>query len=140
MIKAGLWVMRKMKETKSLDQLSMNDSDKIKNCFLFNLSKEGSLKNFKKIILLSSAEDSYVPWHSARICFYKSNNSSSKVEAEMVENIVGDSTVHRIDVNFSVKKNDIDGIIGRKAHINLICNDSILKLINTVLPKIFDLR
>lgn len=48
--------------------------------------------------------------------------------------------MHRIDVNFSVKKNDIDGFIGRKAHINLISNDSILKLINTVIPKLFDLR
>ena len=40
----------------------------------------------------------------------------------MAENIIGDSTVHRIDINFSVKKNDIDGFIGRKAHINLITN------------------
>ena len=140
MIKAGLWVMRKMKDTKSLDQLSMNDSQKLKDSFLFNLSQEGSLKQFNKIILISSAEDSYVPWHSARICYFKSTNSSSKIEAEMVENILGESTVHRIDVNFSVRKNDLDGMIGRKAHINLICNDSILKLVNAVLPKIFDLR
>lgn len=40
----------------------------------------------------------------------------------MAENIVGDKTVHRIDVNFCVKKNDLDGFIGRKAHINLITN------------------
>ena len=79
MIKAGLWVMRKMKETKSLDQLSMQDSKKVEESFLFNLSTQGSLKKFRKIILISSAEDSYVPWHSARICFYKSKNSSSKL-------------------------------------------------------------
>ena len=129
-----------MKETKSLDQLSMKDTEKIQDSFLYKLSKEGPLVKFRKIILLSSAEDSYVPWHSARISFYKSKNSSSKYEAEMVESIIGDTTVHRIDVNFSVKKNDIDGFIGRKAHINLISNDSILKLINTVIPKLFDLR
>ena len=58
----------------------------------------------------------------------------------MVENILGDSTVHRIDVNFSVKKNNIDGIIGRKAHINLITEDSIFKLINSVITGLFDLR
>ena len=58
----------------------------------------------------------------------------------MVNNILGESTVHRVDVNFAVKKNDIDGIIGRKAHINLITFDSVFKLINTVIPKLFDLR
>ena len=58
----------------------------------------------------------------------------------MVENILGDSTVHRIDVNFSVKKNNIDGIIGRKAHINLITEDSSFKLINSVITGLFDLR
>lgn len=58
----------------------------------------------------------------------------------MAENIVGDNTVHRIDINFSCKKNDIDGFIGRKAHINFITNETIMKLINKVIPKLFDLR
>jgi hypothetical protein len=58
----------------------------------------------------------------------------------MVENILGELVVHRIDVNFAVKKNDLDGFIGRKAHINLLVQDTIFKLLNTVLPKLFDLR
>ena len=58
----------------------------------------------------------------------------------MASNILGDQTVHRIDVNFAVEKNDLDGFIGRKAHINLIVNDSIFKLINAVIPKLFDLQ
>lgn len=58
----------------------------------------------------------------------------------MAENIIGDLAVHRLDINFSVKKNDIDGFIGRKAHINFITNDTIMKLINKVIPKLFDLR
>lgn len=71
MIKAGLWFMKKMmKQNKSLDQLSMSDALSPDNTFLYNLSKSGSLKKFKKIILISSAEDNYVPWHSARICPY----------------------------------------------------------------------
>ncbi len=40
----------------------------------------------------------------------------------MANNIVGGSTIHRIDVNFACEKGDIDGIIGRKAHINLLTN------------------
>lgn len=40
----------------------------------------------------------------------------------MADSIVGDSTIHRIDVNFACEKSDLDGFIGRKAHINLIIN------------------
>ena len=66
-IKTGLWFMRKMNKLKSLDQLSMEVNDKLRNTFLYKLSKDGSLINFKKIILVSSTEDSYVAWHSARM-------------------------------------------------------------------------
>jgi hypothetical protein len=58
----------------------------------------------------------------------------------MVEMIIGDSTAHRIDINFACEKNDIDGIIGRKAHINFLLNLSIFKLINAVLINLFDIR
>lgn len=40
----------------------------------------------------------------------------------MATNILGDLTVHRVDVNFACEKGDLDGFIGRKAHINLIIN------------------
>jgi hypothetical protein len=49
----------------------MVDENSVEKSFLFKLSKSGNLKKFKKIILISSAEDSYVPWHSARICGYE---------------------------------------------------------------------
>lgn len=79
MIKAGMWFMRKMNETKSLDQLAMEDNESLKSTFLYKLSEKGHLQNFQKIILLSSSEDSYVPWHSARICYHDGSNSRSKV-------------------------------------------------------------
>lgn len=69
MIKAGLWFMRKMNKVKSLDQLAMEDAESLKDSFLYKLSQSGTLRNFRKIILLSSSEDSYVPWHSARISY-----------------------------------------------------------------------
>jgi len=67
MIKTGLWFMRKMDKVKSLDQLSLEDNSKKEDTLLYKLSKEGHLRHFKKVILLSSSEDSYVAWHSARI-------------------------------------------------------------------------
>lgn len=65
----------------------------------------------------------------------------------MVENILGlehgknmDTTVHRLDVNFNVKGNNIDTLIGRAAHINLIVQDSLFDVINMTLPNLFDLE
>jgi hypothetical protein len=58
----------------------------------------------------------------------------------MAANILGDLTVHRVDVNFACEKGDLDGFIGRKAHINLIINESIFKLVNAVIPNLFDLK
>jgi hypothetical protein len=56
MIKAGMMVMKIfMKQSKSLNQLSMSDTNEPQKSFLYRLSTEGSLKKFKKIILISSA-------------------------------------------------------------------------------------
>ena len=62
----------------------------------------------------------------------------------MVENILGDNlfgcSVHRLDVNFNIRGNSIDNFIGRKAHINLIVQDSLFEVLNLTLPRLFFLR
>lgn len=72
---------------------------------MFKLSKLGSLKNFKNLVFLSSYEDSYVPWHSARVHCYKSSIDSERalIEKTMVQNILGGGCIEkiqRIDVSF----------------------------------------
>lgn len=81
MIKAGLWAILKFKTITSLQQLTMEDEKDVRKTFLYKLSKEGNLKRFRRIILLSSFEDSYVPWHSARISLnsQKKNSRSGKI-------------------------------------------------------------
>ena len=87
------------------------------------------MRNFKKVILLSSSEDSYVPWHSARIEYY--DGSESKIEKQMIENILGDQIVHRIDIHFDIETTkDLNSFIGRTAHINLLTQETILKLVS----------
>ena len=120
-IKTGLWFMRKTNKVKSLDQLSMEDNEKLRSTFLFKLSQEGHLRSFRKIILVSSSEDSYVGWHSARLEYHESNNNSSKIEREMTDSILGDQIVHRIDVHFDISSTeDMNSFIGRTAHINML--------------------
>ncbi len=65
----------------------------------------------------------------------------------MVLNILGlehgknnDTTLHRLDINFNVKGNNIDSLIGRAAHINLIIQDSLFDVINNTLPQLFQLK
>jgi len=43
-------------------------------------------------------------------------------------------SVHRIDVNFNVKTNDLDSFIGRKAHIELIIREKLFKNLGINLP------
>lgn len=48
--------------------------------------------------------------------------------------------IHRLDINFNVKGNNIDSLIGRAAHINLIIQDSLFDLINITVPMLFSLK
>ena len=54
LIKVGLWAIRKFKNIKSLEQLSMEEKGDPRKTFLYELSKTGHLKYFRKVILLSS--------------------------------------------------------------------------------------
>lgn len=71
MIETGMWFLRKFKKTYSLEQLSMTDGKTPEDTYLFSLAKNGSFERFRKLVLISSYEDNYVPWHSARIQSYK---------------------------------------------------------------------
>jgi hypothetical protein len=52
---------------------------------------------------------------------------------------LGEQSVHRLDVNFNVKKTkNVDSFIGRAAHINFIDQNSLFKVITMALPKLFD--
>lgn len=57
----------------------------------------------------------------------------------MVKNLVGKRPIHRIDVNFNIKTQNLDSFIGRTAHINLIVQERLFKIINTSLPELFDI-
>lgn len=59
----------------------------------------------------------------------------------MIDSIIGDNIIHRIDINFDINSTkNIDSFIGRTAHINLLTQECILKLINESVPNLFDIR
>ncbi|KAJ7958857.1 hypothetical protein O6P43_019513 [Quillaja saponaria] len=79
---SGLWVLKKLKGTQCIHQLTFTDAPDLQNTFLYKLCKQKTLENFKHIILLSSPQDGYVPYHSARIesCQAASHDTSKRVE------------------------------------------------------------
>lgn len=66
-VQTGMWLLKKFRKNSSLNELTMADTPNTKESFMYKLSISGSLKWFKKVVLVSSYQDKYVPWHSARI-------------------------------------------------------------------------
>lgn len=54
LIDTGMWFLKKVKKTLSLEQLTMGDSKNPEDSFMFLLSESGSLRNFRQVVLISS--------------------------------------------------------------------------------------
>jgi hypothetical protein len=63
----GMWVLKTWKKSILLNQLSMADNKDIEQTALYLLSQAKGLEWFNHIILVSSYQDQYVPFDSARI-------------------------------------------------------------------------
>ncbi|KAL5206661.1 hypothetical protein ABZP36_034870 [Zizania latifolia] len=148
---SGLWLLKKLKGAQCIHQLTFSDDQDPQNTFFYRLCKLKTLENFKNIILLSSPQDGYVPYHSARIelCPAASSDSSKKgqVFTEMLNNcldqIRAPSSETRIfmrcDVNFdqSAHGTNLNTMIGRAAHIEFLETDIYAKFIMWSFPELF---
>ena len=84
---------------------------------------------------MSSFQDQYVPFDSARIQIcgdatrdYKKGNTY----IQMVNNLLGKCNkldiLYRLDVNFNIEETNIDSMIGRTAHILFLENEELMKM------------
>ena len=67
LVELGIWGIRKFRGAQCLTELSLKDHAAPNECYMFTLSKGDMLHKFSNVILVSSAEDRYVPHHSARV-------------------------------------------------------------------------
>lgn len=148
---SGMWLLKKLKSTVCIHQLTFTDDPDLKKTFLYKLSQQKTLENFRHIILLSSPQDGYVPYHSARIelCQAASWDYSKKgkVFLEMLNNcldqIRAPSSEQRVfmrcDVNFDTSSygKNLNTIIGRAAHIEFLESDTFAKFIMWSFPELF---
>jgi len=138
-IDAGMWFLKTWKKSLSLQQLKMTDYDSsgnIESCYLFQLSKERGLEWFKNIILVSSYQDMYAPFDSARIQISNRKElmqqKNGQVYIQMAQNILGTlpaDVLYRIDVDFRIEETNLDSFIGRTAHIQFLECQNMMKML-----------
>ncbi|PKA61523.1 hypothetical protein AXF42_Ash018810 [Apostasia shenzhenica] len=148
---SGLWLLKKLKGAQCIHQLTCSDDPDLQNTFLYKLCEQKTLENFRNIILLSSPQDGYVPYHSARIelCPAASSDHSKKAQVflEMLNNCLDQirapsskqRTFIRCDVNFdtSNQSKNLNAMIGRAAHIEFLETDTFAKFIMWSFPHLF---
>ncbi|XP_068661508.1 uncharacterized protein [Aristolochia californica] len=140
---SGLWLLKKLKGPGCIHQLTLTDDPDLQNTFFYKLCKQKTLECFKNIILLSSPQDGYVPYHSARIelCPVAALDNSKKGQVFMemlngcMDQILAPSLDQRrfirCDVNFDTTSHgrNLNTFIGRAAHIEFLETDIFAKFI-----------
>ncbi|XP_022684934.1 protein FAM135B [Setaria italica] len=148
---SGLWLMKRLKGMQCMAQLTFSDDNDPQNTFFYKLCKLKTLENFKNIILVSSPQDGYVPYHSARIdlCHASSSDNSRRgqVFTEMLNNCLDQiraptsetRVFMRCDVNFdqSAQGRSLNTMIGRAAHIEFLENEIYARFIMWSFPELF---
>lgn len=142
-IDAGMWFLKKWRKSKCLQQLSMSEHTNLRQCFLYELSSKKGLGWFKHIMLVSSYQDQYAPYDSARIeLTLKTGNEPERAEIyeEMTRNLLAGMNVealYRLDINFRMPEKSLDTLIGRAAHIQFLENQTLMKMIIHRYPELF---
>jgi hypothetical protein len=90
LIDAGIWVVRKWRKSTGLSQLQLQDGPNIRKSELYQLSAAVGLEWFKHILLVSSSQDEYVPFDSARMEVGSRTvaHKHGQIYTEMAENLV----------------------------------------------------
>jgi len=139
---AGMWFLKRMKNTLSIKQLCFEDFHLKEGTKLFQLSKAEGLEWFQYVVLVSSAQDDYAPYYSARIevpSKVSKDKQNGNFFIQMAHNLLSRLNVHKvvkIDVNFKLKRS-IDTIIGRSAHLQLLENEAFIKMLVYRFPEFF---
>ena len=143
LVDAGLWVLKAWSKALCLKQLSMSEQEEREQTVLYKLSEYPGLGWFRHVVLVSSHQDLYVPFESARIEVSPRASTdpiNGKAYTEMASRMLTNlspSQLCRIDVSFKISSKGIDSLIGRTAHIQFIENEGFLRLLAYRYPDFF---
>merc|ERR1711957_463038 len=134
LFKTGLWVAKKLRGSKCLEQLSMTDDTDPDSCFLSELARTPGMGHFQHVALVSSYQDQYAPFESARIEISRVALEDPKfgpIYQKLAKSILASMDVEkliRFDVNFHIPETNLDTMIGRAAHIQFIESQVLMKM------------
>ncbi|CDW80262.1 serine [Stylonychia lemnae] len=134
-VDAGMWLLKTWRKSKCLQQLRMSDNKNLEETTLYKLSEFKGLNWFKHIVLVSSYQDSYAPFESARIqiCNKAANDASrGNIYIKMARNLLSNLPVdvlYRIDVDFRIAEKNLDSFIGRTAHIQFLECQNVMRML-----------
>ncbi|OQV19719.1 Protein FAM135A [Hypsibius exemplaris] len=148
-VTTGLWIFLKWRKAESLTQLALRDDPDMRNSFIYKLSERDAMHHFHYILLVSSAQDHYAPYYSARLEPFPTSSSSSgrsdgrdstvTLQNEMARNILEPisrnqkTKIIRYDIRVPTEGAGMpDNITGRLAHIAVIDSEIFLEKFMTV--------
>lgn len=89
----------------------MSDTKNLEDSALYRLSLLSGLQHFKNVVLVSSLQDQYVPFDSARVQMCRkaveesATSRKGHLYSKMVSNLFGrlnTRLIYRLDVNFKI--------------------------------------
>jgi hypothetical protein len=110
---------------------------------LYRLSGYLGLSWFKHVVLVSSYQDQYAPFESARVEVSPraaTDPMNGKAYIEMADRILGTlspTQLCRLDVSFKISGKSLDSLIGRTAHIQFLENEGFLRVLAFRYPDFF---
>ena len=139
LVELGVWGLRRWRNAHCLTELSLKDEAEPHRCYLFELSRDDKLRHFRNLLLVSSAEDRYVPHHSARIQLCPEAIHDAKygsIFVGMVHNLLAPlecEHILHIDTIFSAPaatrmSAQLDAAIGRFAHIAFLEQQAFIQM------------
>lgn len=144
---SGLWVIRMFNKSGCLDQLSLSDHKNPRHTYMYKLAKRKGLEYFKSILLVSSMEDKYTPYHSARIEIpegvVKKDEKWGLVYEEIAKSLLSpldNVKLTRFDISVAKKpgyKISLDSLVGRTAHILLLDKAQYIMQLLYLYPHLF---
>lgn len=141
LVAAGMWLYSK--KWLSIQQMALKDHSDLTNCALYRLSGYEGLKWFSQVVLCSSPQDQYAPYSSARIEVSDKALKDGKrgcLHMEMAVKLLEGIEIRRLrrlDVSFQAGKKDISSAIGRSAHVDMLQNEMVIKLLLFRYPELF---
>jgi hypothetical protein len=141
LINTGMWFITRLNPATSLLQLTLQDERELRHSMLYQLSSYTGLGWFKQVVLVSSHQDQYSPADSSRIEVSPETRKDPRGPTfiQMAQNILAQihiKALKRIDVDFTLEQG-VDSWIGRKAHIEFLENQTVIRTLICKYPDLF---